>query len=181
MTAPTTTPDAPAPGGAQVPLAALFADFDAELALTRRLLERFPEEHADWKPHEKSMTLARLASHVAELPYFGEIIATKPEWNTTADGRVQPLVARTAEELLAGFDARAEKLRAGIRALQADRLGDEWRFRNGDVVFFGGKRGELLRRFFVSHTAHHRGQLSVYYRMLDVPVPGLYGPSADEK
>lgn len=161
-----------------VPLSALFADVETEFDSTRRLLANFPDEHADWKPHEKSMSLVALAAHVASLPELGRAIAEQPEWNAAETPYVQP-TARTREELLALFDRKVEGARRAIASLDAPKLEGTWRMRNGDVEYFSGKRGTLLRRFLVSHTAHHRGQLTVYYRMLDVPVPGMYGPTAD--
>ena len=162
-----------------VPVSALFADVEDEFASTRRVLANFPDEHADWKPHAKSMSLIELAAHVASLPELGRVIAERPEWNF-ADTPYVPPTARTREELLALFDEKVEGARRAITALDAELLDTPWRFRNGDIEYFSGQRGPLLRRFLVSHTAHHRGQLTVYYRMLDVPVPGIYGPSADE-
>lgn len=162
-----------------VPLSALFADFDGEIAATRRMLERFPSEHADWKPHEKSMTLGRLASHVAELPQFLTSIATKPEFNAKVDSFVR-VNERTADGLVQAFDRFAAEARAALDALDPATLDDDWRARSGDQVWVSGQRNQLLRRMGTSHITHHRGQLSVYYRLLGVPVPGMYGPSADE-
>ena len=171
----TTSPDT-----AMIPIATLFADLETELAMSRKMLERYPDEHADWKPHEKSNTLAQLATHVAELPQFGAAIASKPEWNADVD-KFERRHARTRDEILALHDRSAEIARQALAALDAPSLEHEWKMRKGDMVFFGGRRGPLLRRMLFSHIAHHRGQLSVYYRMLGVPVPGMYGPSADDK
>lgn len=173
-----TTPSNASPAGT-VPVTALFADLDEELAATRRLLERFPSEHADWRPHERSMTLGRLANHVAELPSFGRIMAGTPEFDL-ASTPYTPTTARTAAELLEVFDTRAAELRDVVASLDADALAATWRLRSGEMVFASGPRALLLRRLFVSHTAHHRGQLTVYYRLLGVPLPGMYGPTADE-
>ncbi len=172
MTTPTTGP------AGTVPLSSLFADLEVELESTRRLLQSFPDEHADWKPHEKSASLVDLAAHVASIPELGRMIAEEAEWNAAVTPYVPPK-ARTRDELLALFDRSAEGARRAVAAMEAASLGDEWRMRNGDVVYFAGERGLLLRRFLVSHTAHHRGQLTVYYRLLGVPVPGMYGPTAD--
>jgi uncharacterized damage-inducible protein DinB len=169
MTAPTVT----------IPMAMLFDDLETELAASRRLLERFPDEHADWKPHAKSASLAELATHIAELPQFGSAIASKPEWNVGVD-KYQRVHARTRADIVALHDRSADIAREALGALDADALEHEWRMHKDGMTFFGGKRGPLLRRMLFSHIAHHRGQLSVYYRMLDVPVPGMYGPSADD-
>ncbi|TVP43479.1 MAG: hypothetical protein EA350_13565 [Gemmatimonadales bacterium] len=176
------TPDtAVSHGPDQVPVSELFADLDAEFAGTRRILERYPDDQdPTWAPHEKSMGLLQLAAHVASLPEFARVIASEPEWNA-ADAPYVPPAATNRAELLDLFDGKVEAARAAITSLGADDLQANWRMRNGEIVYFEGKRGVLLRRFLVSHTAHHRGQLTVYYRMLGVPVPGLYGPSADDR
>ncbi len=150
-----------------------------EFAATRRLLERYPEEHADWKPHEKSMSLVQLASHVADLPEFGRAILQDDDW----DFETKPFsnaTARTREEILALFEQRAREATAGLEALNGVTADAEWRLRKGDVVFFTGRRRPLVRRWMLYHMAHHRGQLTVYYRLLGIPVPGMFGPSADE-
>ncbi|HEU4563690.1 MAG TPA: DinB family protein [Gemmatimonadaceae bacterium] len=157
-----------------------FDDLDTELAATRRLLERFPAAHADWTPHEKSMPLARLAAHVAELPGFAEAILTTDEFDF-ATTPYQAHVARTAEELVALHDRASASARATLASMPEERLEEQWTLRAGDQVLLRGRRGKLLRQNLVSHIAHHRGQLTVYYRMLGVPLPGIYGPSADER
>lgn len=174
MTAATT------PDRAMIPVALLFADLDDELAATRRVLAAYPDGHADWKPHEKSMTLSQLATHVAELPAFGAAIATKPEWVVGVD-QFSREHARTREELLALFDRRCPELRAALAAQDAASLAHVWRMRAGEAVFIEGVRGPLLRRMYFGHAAHHRAQLGVYYRLLDAPVPAVYGPTADTR
>jgi len=171
VTAPTTSP-------ASV-LDAHFDDLDAEFAATRRLLERFPAEHADWKPHEKSMSLATLASHVATLPRFAHYMMAGDSHDMAA-GADRPKVVRTAPELLALFDQTSAMAREALAGTTHEQMGTRWQLRMGDQVFLDDRRGKLLRQHLVSHAAHHRGQLTVYYRMLGVPVPGLYGPSADD-
>jgi len=177
MTVPSNT--APHSNAAYIPVSALFADLDVEFAATRKLLERFPDAHADWRPHERSMTLAALAGHVASLPNLGQIIAGSAEFDFARNPYVPP-TARTSAELLALFDEKVASMRQAAATLDAPALMGTWHLRSGDTVFVSGPRGELLRRLFVSHTAHHRGQLTVYYRLLGVPVPGMYGPTADE-
>ena len=157
----------------------LFADLELELAATRRVLERVPFEHWQWKPHAKSTPLGRLATHLAELPHFGEVIATSSELDMAATPYVAPAVTNR-EELLALFDARAASLRHVIETLDDVTLAKHWRLRMGDSVFLDAPRSLLLRQHGISHAVHHRAQLTVYLRLLDVPIPGLYGPSADE-
>ena len=163
----------------QTILSTYFTDLDAEFASTRRLLERFPEAHADWKPHDKSMSLLRLAVHVAELPNFAERILTTDELDF-ATHPFTPNPARSVAELLAVHDRTTASARAALERTPLETLEGDWTLRAGPQVYLKDRRGKLLRQHLVSHVAHHRGQLSVYYRMVGVPVPGLYGPSADE-
>ena len=155
-----------------------FDDLEAEFANTRRLLERFPAEHSDWKPHEKSMSLAALASHVATLPIFGYYMMAGDSHDMTTSPR--PKVGRSAAELLALFDESSAPARQALAGASHDQMGTQWQLKAGPQVFLSDRRGKLMRQHLVSHAAHHRGQLTVYYRMLGVPVPGLYGPSADD-
>jgi uncharacterized damage-inducible protein DinB len=173
------TNSAPHSTAEQVPASALFADLDMEFSATRKLLERFPDEHADWRPHDRSWTLATLAAHVAELPGFGEVIAAQPEYDFAQTPYVAS-TARTKAELLELFDGSVAGLKQALAALDVPALMATWRLRAGDVEYQSGPRHELIRRIFMSHHVHHRGQLTVYYRLLGVPVPGPYGPSADE-
>ena len=159
--------------------AELYADLDQELAATRRVLERVPFEHWDWKPHEKSFSLGRLATHLAELPRFAEAMATTEELDMAAVP-FTPTVVKNRDELLALFDERAASMRRVVAALDADALAGHWRLRMGDTVYLDAPRSLLLRQHGVSHPVHHRAQLTVYLRLLNVPVPGLYGPSADD-
>ncbi|HEY0780518.1 MAG TPA: DinB family protein [Gemmatirosa sp.] len=168
------------PAGADTVLDRHFDDLDAEFAATRRLLERFPAEHADFKPHEKSMSLAVLASHVATLPQFAALMLNSDEHDMAATPS-KPEVGRTAAELLAMFDRSSAAAREAVANAEHGRLGDRWKLRMGEMVFIDDRRGKVLRQHLVSHAAHHRGQLTVYYRLLGVPVPGMYGPSADER
>ena len=157
----------------------LYADLELELAATRRVLERVPFEHWDWRPHAKSFTLGRLATHLAELPRFAEVMATRDELDMAAMSDA-PSQVDSREALLALFDERAASMRRAVASLDAERLAGNWRLRMGDAVLLDAPRSLLLRQHGISHPVHHRAQLTVYLRMLDVPVPGLYGPSADD-
>jgi uncharacterized damage-inducible protein DinB len=159
--------------------AELYADLDRELANTRRILERVPMDRADWKPHAKSMSLGDLASHLANLPQFGTTMVQTDELDMAA-GFDNPPPATSSAELLARFDERAATMREVVAGLDAATLDAHWKLRMGDVVFLDAPRRDLLREHGISHAIHHRAQLTVYLRMLDVPVPGLYGPSADD-
>jgi uncharacterized damage-inducible protein DinB len=170
--------DAQAALGAASPVALLFPEFDAELATTRKFLALVPMEHAEWRPHGKSMTLVALAAHVAQLPDFGSaMIAMDVLHFNPADFKTPP-IASTAD-LVALFDASAAKLRGLMAGLDLAKLAGEWRMMMGPQEFVRGQRAFLLRSMFVNHLVHHRAQLGVYLRMLDVQIPGSYGPSAD--
>ena len=164
-----------------MPLAdTLFSDLDHEFAATRRMLAAVPWDRADWKPHEKSMPLGKLARHVATLPQFG-LGALATDGMNMADGRPpQPEIAST-DELLATWDDLSGTLRDQLAATDDERMGGDWTLSMGDRDLFTSPRGEVVRQWTLSHIAHHRGQLSVYLRLLDVPVPGTYGPSADDQ
>ena len=159
--------------------APLAAEMRQEAKTTRRLLERVPEASFDWKPHEKSMSLGRLAAHVAELPELVIPALTQPELDF-ASGGFKPFVPTTTAELLEKFDRNVEAA-AGLLEKQSDEaMGEKWRLRNGDHVLFEMPRAMVVRFVGLNHVVHHRGQLSVYLRLLDVPLPSIYGPSADE-
>src|SRR5688572_11710129 len=157
----------------------LAAELRQEAKTTRRLLERVPEGSFDWKPHEKSMSLGRLAAHVAELPELIAPALVQDEFDF-ASGDFKPFNPTTTVELLEKFDRNVE-LAAGMLEKQPDdTMGDKWRLRSGDHVLFEMPRAAVVRYVGLNHVVHHRGQLSVYLRLLDVPLPSIYGPSADE-
>jgi uncharacterized damage-inducible protein DinB len=157
----------------------LLPEFDHEMATTRKTLERIPEDKLDWAPHEKSMTLGRLAGHVAELPNFGSI-TMKTESIDLASRSHQPLTATSQEQVLDAFDKAAADARAAIAAASNEELLQSWALLYGGKTIFAMPRVAALRAMMLSHMIHHRGQLSVYLRLNSVPVPSIYGPSADE-
>lgn len=158
---------------------ALYTDLEIELATTRRMLERFPSGKGDWRPHEKSMTLRSLASHVAEIPQYGTMILSTDELDF-AKGPHERKMYDTAEELLAVFDGKVSQLRPALANLDSTAVGTPWTMRNGEHIIVTMPKGAAVRRVMLNHLVHHRAQLGVYYRLLGVPVPGSYGPSADE-
>ena len=161
------------------PASVLFADLDQELAITRRTLERYPAGKADWKPHEKSTSLGALAVHLAMLPAFGQMILAQDEMDFIKQPYV-PLPFESAADLLAIFDERVAAMRPLLAAADGPALARTWTMRAGDQVFLSAPKGALVRQLLISHIIHHRAQLGVYYRLLGVPVPSSYGPSADE-
>ncbi|HVF44558.1 MAG TPA: DinB family protein [Pyrinomonadaceae bacterium] len=157
----------------------LAAELRQEAATTRRLLERVPEDKLGWKPHEKSMTLGRLAGHVAELPsLLGPVLAA--EGLDFASGQYVPLNATSVAELLEKFDKNISEGVEGLKGMDDARAFEKWRLSSGDRVIFEGPRAAVVRGLVFNHVMHHRGQLSVYLRLLDVPLPSIYGPTADE-
>jgi uncharacterized damage-inducible protein DinB len=154
-------------------------DFDDEMKNTRKLLERVPldDAHRDYKPHEKSMPLGRLAVHVAELPAWPKLALASEVFELQPD--FKPRTAASTAELLEIFDASAEEGRAAIAGASEDDMKKTWTFRYGDQFSFTEARTKVIRSF-VNHLVHHRAQLGVYLRMNGIAIPGMYGPSADE-
>ena len=154
-------------------------EFDNEMKTTRSLLAIVPFQNADWKPHEKSTALGALASHVTNLAGFGSMIASTTERNFGAPGQPKPAQYSSTEELLSAFDANVTKSREALATISDADLNAPWTLRNGDHVIFTLPRKVTLRTMLMNHLIHHRGQLSVYLRLNDVPLPSIYGPTAD--
>lgn len=156
----------------------LLSEFDQEMASTRKILDCVPEDKFAWKPHAKSMSMDRLASHVAEMPGWGAAIVNDDKLDLTPDWK--PFVASTKAELLEALDKNVAAARAAIAGASDEHLGKIWTFSFAGHTVFALPRTAALRSMMMSHVIHHRGQLSVYLRLNDVPIPGMYGPSADE-
>lgn len=161
---------------------ALLPELDSEVATTRRVLAVTPDAQWDWRPHPKSMTLGELASHVAGLVGFVAGIASAPEVDLPVkDGTLtRPAQGNTAE-VLAALEANHAAARAALDATTDEAMFATWTLKVGGHTVFAIPRVAALRTAAFSHLIHHRGQLSVYLRLLDVPLPSIYGPSADEK
>src|SRR5688572_10879736 len=157
---------------------ALIPELKYEASSTKRLLERVPAEKFDWKPHEKSMTLGRLASHVAEIPDWMTVALTTDELDF-AKGGYKPTIPTTKEELMEKFEKSYSKALETLQAADDETLKGNWTLKNGDHTIFTLPRVATLRSFVLNHLIHHRGQLTVYLRLLGIPVPGMYGPTAD--
>ena len=161
----------------------ILPEFDHEMALTRKTLERVPEDKPDWKPHEKSMTLARLAGHLAELPSFTAMALQQDSFNVRPVGggpSRQPLVMSSRRQLLEDFDNNVAGFRSTIANASDETLLKSWSLLAGDKTIFTAPRIGVIRSFCLNHIIHHRAQLGVYLRLNNVPVPSVYGPSADE-
>ena len=160
----------------------LLPEFDHEMATARRVLERVPEDRAEFRPHPKSMTLARLAGHVSEIPLWAVMTLREHELDVNPPGGA-PMTAATMTTratLLASFDALVAQARALLADTGDAAMMETWTLKSGGQAILAMPRVAVLRSFVMNHLIHHRAQLAVYLRMNDVPVPSIYGPSADE-
>ncbi|HEX4164640.1 MAG TPA: DinB family protein [Bryobacteraceae bacterium] len=157
----------------------LLPEYDREMEKTRATLARVPENDGEFKPHEKSTMLKKLSGHLAQLPLFGEMILTTPEFDMAVN-RMQPLIMESQKQLLQAFDGQVKETREKLAAASDEALFAPWKLSAGERVIMKGTRYEMLRGLMLNHIVHHRAQLGVYLRMKDVPVPSIYGPSADE-
>jgi uncharacterized damage-inducible protein DinB len=154
-------------------------ELESESKSTRRSLQRCPEEHFDWKPHEKSYSLGRLASHIAELTNMITLALTSSELDFVKRG-YKPSIATTNQELMKIFEDNLSRAKEELQKADDDAFAQDWQLRGGERIYFTLKKAEAVRTMALNHIIHHRGQLSVYLRLLNVPVPGMYGPTADE-
>jgi len=155
----------------------LLAEFDQEMATTRRVLERVPSDKGQWKPHPKSFSLAHLAQLVAWMPGWITNTLTKTSLNLAAAAGYS---SEKTEDLLKMFDKNVKEARAAITKSKDADYKKNWSLKHGDRVIFTQPRGPQVRQH-INHLVHHRGQLTVYLRLIDVPVPSTYGPTADER
>lgn len=161
------------------PAEILFADLANELATTRRVLSKTPDGSFDWTPHPKSMSLGALAAHVAQLPRLAMAVMATDEldWLTVERPSTNP---STTKELLEVFDEMSAQMTKVLNEASWEDYAKEWTMRAGDQVFIRDAKHKVVRAAGISHMAHHRAQLGTYLRLLDLPVPSMYGPTADE-
>ncbi|HWB27449.1 MAG TPA: DinB family protein [Chitinophagaceae bacterium] len=157
----------------------LLAEIGHEYGNTRKILERVPVEKFAWQPHPKSMTLEKLVTHLAMLPQFITSTITKDELDFSK-GAYPPEKFDSTEQMIASFDGHVAKAKEVLTNTQDEEFGKPYIVRNGEHIIFTLPKSVIIRSFAISHVIHHRAQLQVYLRMLNVPVPGFYGPSADE-
>ncbi len=157
---------------------ALLPEFDHEIGTTRKLLERIPDAQLGWKPHDKSTPIGALGSHIANLPGLGSRILAADELDLASAKPPAPRGSRA--EIVSAFDAAAREFREALAAKTDAELMAMWTLKRGGQQMFAVPRVGALRTFMMNHLIHHRGQLSVYLRLLNVAVPSIYGPSADE-
>ena len=159
----------------------LLPEFDQEMANTRKTLERVPEDRFEWRSHEKSPTLGWLATHLANLPGWATVTLSQNEFDLAPpEGAPQIPLATSREELLKSFDENVAAARAAIEGATDEQLMEKWSLLKGGKTILTLPRIAILRSVVMNHSIHHRAQLGVYLRLNDVPVPSIYGPSADE-
>jgi uncharacterized damage-inducible protein DinB len=160
----------------------LLQDYDIEISNTRRTLARVPEGKNDWTPHPKSMPLGKLAMHCASLPMFGVYLMEDDGMDVANPKRPRPaLEFTTREACLQQLDQTASACRAALATASDEALAAPWRFTWGEQLISDKPRSLSFRQMFFNHLVHHTAQLGVYLRLNDIPVPALYGPSADEQ
>jgi uncharacterized damage-inducible protein DinB len=160
----------------------LLPEFDHEMANTRKTLERVPDDKLGWKPHEKSMTMGRLAGHIAELPGWAAVTLEKDSFDVAPPGgeTYRGMTAKSRQEALEAFDAKVAEARAVLAKATDPQMMSNWTLQAGGKTVFTMPKVAVMRSFVLNHTIHHRAQLGVYLRLNDIAVPSLYGPSADE-
>lgn len=161
---------------------AMLAEFDHEAANTRRMLERVPADRLDWRPHPKSMTMGQLANHIASLAGWSTVVLSTAGVNLASpEARaLQPPAVDSVQALVERFDRNVAAARAAIAGVSDAALAEPWTLTHGAHTLLTMPRGAVLRSMVMNHGIHHRAQLGVYLRLQDIPVPGMYGPSADE-
>jgi uncharacterized damage-inducible protein DinB len=157
----------------------LLTEFDEEMKKTRTMLQRVPSDKKDFAPHTKSMTLGRLAPHVAELAGFGLTVLTTPGLDF-ADRTYTPLAMESPEQLVRTLDEGSAKVRQALQNMSDEAWKDNWKLSYQGKQLFEGSRFLAYRQMFLNHLVHHRAQLGVYLRLNEKPLPSTYGPSADE-
>lgn len=157
---------------------ALLPEFDHEMGNTRKSLERIPEGKFDWKPHEKSSTMGQLATHLATINQWTDAIIGQDSFDVANSPR--PPVFKSRQEILNAFDQGTAAARKAIAGATDEQLMKSWSLVNAGQTIFTLPRVAVVRSFILNHTIHHRAQLGVYLRLNDIPVPSIYGPSADE-
>ncbi|MBX5439843.1 MAG: DinB family protein [Thermoflavifilum sp.] len=158
----------------------LYQDLEREFGLTLALLKRIPEAHFSWKPHEKSTSLGQLASHVATLPRLMLVVLQEQELDFSKTPPRAPQPIETQETLVNTAEQMHHQVLEGLQAVDETYLLEPWLMRNGDTIILKGNRVQAIRWLGLHHLIHHRAELIVYLRLLNISVPGLYGPSADE-
>lgn len=156
----------------------VLPEFDHETTMTRVVLERLPQQAFDWRPHPKSYTLGELGSHLAQIPHWGTSILTQDFYDLASSTKRDPLT--TVGDIVATFDRHVREVRGALVTMADGQLLQPWALKKAEKVVLSVPRVSALRGFVVRHLVHHRGQMTVYLRLNGVPLPPLYGPTADE-
>jgi len=160
----------------------MLAEFDHEMANTRKTLERVPDDKFEWTPHDKSFPMGKLATHLANLPSWTNVTIDLEVFDMAPDGeQIKTPECHTQQELLTTFDANVAKGREALAGVSDERIFGNWALAAGGNQILSMPRVAVLRSFVLNHIIHHRAQLGVYLRLNDIPVPSIYGPSADEQ
>jgi len=161
----------------------ILPEFDMEMDNTRRTLERVPDDRFSWQPHAKSGTLGWMANHIANLPFWAVMTMRQDSLNLAGGDGSAPVMPKASnrKELLEIFERNRNDARAALAAADDAAYAKPWALLMGEQELFREPRANVLRRMVLNHLIHHRGQLTMYLRLLDIPVPALYGPSADEQ
>ncbi len=158
----------------------LLPEFDQEMAATRRVLERAPEAAFSWRPHEKSWTLGEICTHLSQIPHWGVAILTKDGYDLVRDAGPRSQAKTTVADVLTTFDGFVRDARARLRVCSDAELHAMWSLSRDGVNMMTMPRLAAFKSFAINHLIHHRGQLTVYLRLQNVPLPPIYGPTADE-
>lgn len=158
----------------------IAAELQQEARSTRKMLERLPNDKLAWQPHDKSMTLGRLAGHVVEMLMWTDASLKQDELDFAASD-YKPKEYAESSELVADFDRNTASAVETLNSTSDETMMQNWRLRRGEQILFEMPKAAVMRTMVMNHIIHHRGQLSVYMRLLDIPVPSIYGPSADEQ
>ncbi|HPH86144.1 MAG TPA: DinB family protein [Ferruginibacter sp.] len=153
-------------------------ELEQEAVITRKMLERVPDDKYDWKPHEKSMSIRQLATHIAELPGWVPMIINTTELDFAVN-KYEPVVINNTKDLVAYFEKILAESKAALQKAREEDMSAIWTLRNGTEVYSADPKSEVVRMTY-SQIIHHRAQLGVFFRLLNIPVPGSYGPSADD-
>lgn len=160
----------------------LLPEFDLEIATTRRVLQRVPDDRGEWRPHPKSFPMAHLAQLVSAMPSWFELMVAQSEMDIAPkDGPRGAYTIEKTEKLLGEFDRNVAAAREAIARTTDEAFGEPWTLKSGGKTIAQGTRYLMVRTLLLNHLVHHRAQLGVYLRLVDVPVPSMYGPTADEK
>lgn len=159
---------------------AFVAEFDHEMAMTRRVLERVPDEQFAWKPHDKSFSMGGLATHLSQLPHWGRQILSQESYDL-ASASTKAAERQTRAEVLDNFDHHVRDVRTALVGSSDAELQAIWTLKRGGHTVLSMPRLQALNSFLIHHVIHHRGQLTVYLRLQGVPLPPIYGPTADER